>query len=124
MESSGHRWVDGEAGPVIRPYALVGGRTQPLGGSFDLIAMVTVRRRAVFDPSTLEPAHQRVLSLCRDPMAVADLAVELDLPVGVIQVIVGDLREQGIITVQEPVPPSQMVDTTILRRVAEGLRRL
>jgi Protein of unknown function (DUF742) len=122
--SPGQRRVDGEAGPVIRPYALVGGRTQPAGGSFDLIAMVTVQRRATPDPGKLEPEHRVVLRLCRVPMSVADLAAELHLPVGVVRVILADLREQGIITIHRPVSPANLIDAQILERVADGLRRL
>ncbi len=35
------RWVDREAGRVVRPYALTGGRTDPAGGTLlDLISVV------------------------------------------------------------------------------------
>lgn len=35
------RWIDGEAGPVVRPYALTGGRTDPGGDTvLDLIAVI------------------------------------------------------------------------------------
>jgi hypothetical protein len=37
----GGRWMDHEAGPVVRLYALTKGRTQPSGGaSFGLIDVV------------------------------------------------------------------------------------
>ncbi|HMH91180.1 MAG TPA: DUF742 domain-containing protein [Streptosporangiaceae bacterium] len=121
---SGERWINDAAGPVIRPYALVGGRTQPAGGSFDLIAMVMARRGIDPDPASLEPEHLLVLRLCRLPTSVADLSAELSLPVGVVRVILADLREQGLITIQRPVPPILLPDTQILRRVADGLRRL
>jgi Protein of unknown function (DUF742) len=121
---SGERWINDAAGPVIRPYALVGGRTQPSGGSFDLIAMVRARRGIDPDPASLEPEHLLVLRLCRLPTSVADLSAELSLPLGVVRVIIADLREQGLITIQRPVPPAQLPDTQILRRVADGLRRL
>jgi hypothetical protein len=121
---SGERWVNDEAGPVIRPYALVGGRTQPSGGHLDLIAMVTARPGIDPDPGSLEPEHLLVHRLCRLPVSVADLAAELSLPVGVVRVILADLREQGLITIRGPVPPTQLPGTPILRKVADGLRRL
>ena len=124
MGSSGDRWYDDEAGPVIRPYALVGGRTQPVGDSFDLIAMVTARRDVDADPDTLEPEHLLVLRVCRLPTSVADLAAELSLPVGVVRVILADLRERRLIRIGRPVPPAQLPSTQILRRVADGLRQL
>ena len=124
MGSSGNRWYDDEAGPVIRPYALVGGRTQPSGGSFDLIAMVTARRGVDADPATLEPEHLLVLRVCRLPTSVADLAAELSLPVGVVRVILADLRQRRLVRIHQPVAPAQLPSSQILRRVADGLRRL
>jgi hypothetical protein len=124
MGSSDDRWVNEAAGPVIRPYALVGGRTQPSGGSFDLIAMVQARRGIDPDPASLEPEHLLVLRLCRLPTSVADLSAELSLPVGVVRVILADLREQGLIVIHTPIPPTQLPDAKILRRVADALRQL
>jgi hypothetical protein len=124
MWPSGERWVDKEAGPVIRPYALVGGRTQPSGEGFDLIAMVQARRGVDPDPASLEPEHLLVLRLCRLPTSVADLSAELSLPVGVVRVILSDLRGQALIRIYKPIPPAQLPTARILRRVADGLRRL
>lgn len=122
--SPGERWVNGAAGPVIRPYAIVGGRTRPAGANFDLIAMVQARRGTAPDPASLEPEHRQVLRLCRLPTAVADLSVELALPVGVVRVILADLRELNLIDIHQPIPLAQLPDASILRRVADGLRQL
>jgi len=41
QDGYGERWMDREAGPVVRLYALTKGRTQPNGGaSFGLIDVV------------------------------------------------------------------------------------
>src|SRR4029077_11022212 len=40
MPSNDERWLDAEAGPVVRPYALTQGRTRHTGESFDLVATV------------------------------------------------------------------------------------
>jgi hypothetical protein len=121
---SGKRLLDQEAGPLIRPYALVGGRTRPTGERFDLVSMVTVNRRAHPDSVTLEPEHLRVLTLCRTPRSVADLGTELTLPIGVVCVILADLRSHGLVKIHKPVTLAQLPDTQILRRIADGLRRL
>jgi Protein of unknown function (DUF742) len=55
---------------------------------------------------------------------VADLAVDLDLPLGVVQILLGDLRERSLITVHQPVPPADLPGVDILREVVDGLRRL
>jgi hypothetical protein len=117
---SGNRWADEEAGRVVRPYALVGGRTGASDEDFDLLAMVTVARRVSPDPAILESEHLQLLSLC--PASVADLAAGLRLPVGVVRVILADLRNSGLIQVHRPV--SRVCDVALLRRVVDGLQRL
>jgi hypothetical protein len=118
-----NRWLDRDAGPVVRPYALTGGRTRPSGESFDLVSMVVVIRGSRPDPQGLEPEHHAVLERCRLPVSVADLAADLDLPLGVIRILIADVRERGLVAVHHPVPP-RLTDPKLLREVADGLRRL
>jgi hypothetical protein len=118
------QWLDEEAGPVVRPYALTRGRTRPTGEVLDLIALVTAVRGVEVDPVGLDPEHLALLRMCRLPASVADLAADLDLPLGVIQVLLADLRARSLISVYHPAPPAQLPDAQILREVADGLRRL
>ncbi|WP_460110094.1 DUF742 domain-containing protein [Streptomyces sp. YKOK-J1] len=125
----GVQWYDGEAGPLVRPYAMTGGRTQPgpSGVSFDLIALVTLDPDApgVDDDAVLGPEHRSLIGLCRDEtQSVAELAAGADLPVGVVRVLLGDLLELGRVTVSRPVPPAHLPDERVLREVIEGLRAL
>ena len=117
------RWADDAAGPIIRPYAYVGGRTRPTGEFFDLVAMV-IARRAQSRPPDLEHEHQRALNLCNTPRSVADLAADLRIPLGVVRVILADLREYRLITIRPPVSPTRLLNTDALRRIEDGLRRL
>jgi Protein of unknown function (DUF742) len=117
-------WLDEEAGPVVRPYALTRGRTRPSGETLDLIALVTAVRGVEVDPVGLDPEHLALLAMCRLPAAVADLASDLDLPLWVVQVLLADLRARSLIYVHHPTPPAQLPDPRILKEVADGLRRL
>jgi hypothetical protein len=117
------RWLDRDAGPVVRPYALTGGRTRPSGESFDLVSMVVAIRGTRADPQDLEPEHLSVLRRCRLPISVADLAADLDLPLGVVRILVADVRERGLVAVHHPVPV-RLTDPQLLREVADGLRKL
>ncbi|CAM5573347.1 hypothetical protein STENM36S_06478 [Streptomyces tendae] len=66
-----------------------------------------------------------IVGLCRDsPQSVAELAAELDLPVGVVRVLVGDLVDIELVHVNRPVPPAELPDENILRDVISGLRAL
>ncbi|MGW5636233.1 DUF742 domain-containing protein [Streptomyces sp. NPDC003832] len=121
------QWYDNEAGPLVRPYAMTGGRTRsgPTGVAFDLIALVTLDASAPDADDTLGPEHRALIELCRpETQSVAELAAGADLPVGVVRVLLGDLLESGRVTVSRPVPPAQLPDERILREVIEGLRAL
>jgi hypothetical protein len=109
---------------VVRPYALIGGRTRPAGETLDVIAMIIAVRGVNPDPVGLEPEHRARLRLSALPISVADLAADLNLPLGVVQILLGDLRERSLITVHNPIPPARLPDPKILKEVVDGLRRL
>ncbi|MFB7510945.1 DUF742 domain-containing protein [Streptomyces broussonetiae] len=121
-------WFDDEAGPVVRPYAMTRGRTtSPAQHRLDLIAVVVTEPEAA-DPEadpTLSPEHVAIVGLCRDsPQSVAELAAEIDLPIGVVRVLIGDLVHAELVHVTRPVPPAELPDESILRDVINGLRAL
>ncbi|GAA1014513.1 hypothetical protein STXM2123_4889 [Streptomyces sp. F-3] len=124
----GNHWFDDEAGPVVRPYAMTRGRTSHAAQHrMDLIAVV-VAEPGMRDPEAdhaLSPEHVDIVERCRDaPRSVAELAAGLDLPVGVVRVLIGDLMDGEYVRVRRPVPPAQLPDESILRDVINGLRAL
>ncbi|THA77604.1 DUF742 domain-containing protein [Streptomyces sp. A0642] len=128
-ELPGSQWYDADAGPLVRPYAMTGGRTEPGpgGARFDLIALVTLDDTVTgsSEDALLGPEHRTLLALCRtETQSVAELSADADLPVGVVRVLLGDLLESGYVTVSRPVPPAQLPDERILREVINGLRAL
>jgi hypothetical protein len=116
-------WLDQDAGPVVRPYALTGGLTRPSGQRFDLLDMVGVVRRIGQDMPQLPPEQAEVVQRCQIPAPLVDLAADLDLPVGVIRILVSDLRERGLVTIHRA-EPAGVGDLKILQEVVDGLRRL
>jgi hypothetical protein len=125
-QENGH-WFDDDAGPVVRPYAMTRGRTSHAGQHrLDLIALV-LAEPDVDDAGaeSLSPEHMEIVALCRDtPQSVAELAAGLDLPIGVVRVLIGDLVDEGLVHVSRPVPAAELVDESILRDVINGLRAL
>lgn len=115
----------GSGGPALRDDP---GRTSSASRHrLDLIAIV-VPEPAADDPGrdqTLSPEHVEIVELCSDmPQSIAELASGLDLPVGVVRVLVGDLVEDELVHVTRPVPPAELPDVSILREVINGLRAL
>jgi DNA-binding transcriptional ArsR family regulator len=118
-----NQWLDRDAGPVVRPYALTGGRTRPTGASFDLLALVASNDLNSIDDVLLEPEHLEVMRQCRQPKPVADLASDLDLPLGVVRILLSDMRERGLVTIRPPAR-TRLTDPQVLKDVADALRRL
>ena len=121
------KWADRDSGPVVRPYALTGGRTEPVGGeTLDLTSVVVATGRAAEadDSIDLSPEHRKILSLCMRPMSVADVASDTALPPGVIRVLLADLPLQGRLKVQPPRPVGEQPSTDLLKEVLHALHAL
>jgi hypothetical protein len=118
------RWLDQEAGPVVRPYALTRGRTRPRGESFDLIDVVAATGAPATEMPWLGPEHERILEACRRPAVVADVASDIDLPLAVVRVLLGDLYQEGLITVLRPASEAPISDLSVMRNVLDGLKAL
>jgi Protein of unknown function (DUF742) len=118
----GERWFDLEAGPVVRPYAVTKGRTESATafGLIDVVMATGERPSEQFRPG---PEHRRILGFCRRPVPVVDLTSEIDLPLGVVRVLLGDLTEEGMLRIvsaqRQPVS-----DHRLLRMVLDGLESL
>ncbi|WP_245930535.1 DUF742 domain-containing protein [Allonocardiopsis opalescens] len=116
-------WFDEAAGPLVRPYAVTGGRTRSGRTEFDMISLV-VAARTETDRRTLDPEHLTILSLCRQPISVAELAAQLDLPMGVVKVLLGDLLDRGDILARAPAPVARLPELNVLQAVLDGISRL
>jgi hypothetical protein len=124
---SGDKWVDRNSGPVVRPYALTGGRTEPADGAvLDLITVIVAARQAgeIDDTIRLSPEHRKILGLCRRQVTLADVASDMALPVGVVRVLLADLIQQGRITVVPRRTAGQQPSTDLLKEVLHGLHTL
>jgi hypothetical protein len=119
-----HDWLDGDAGPVVRPYAVTQGRVPESGGSFDLVAFVVATMPGIASPPDLQPEHHAIVASAWEPVSVAELASRLNLAVGVIRVLLGDLRSAGLISLYDPPAASQPHDVNVLKAVVNGLRAL
>ncbi len=123
----GDGWRRRDSGPVVRPYAVTGGRTEPAHGEMlDLLAVVVASEQATGtdELAQLTPEHRRILGMCQQQVTVADLAADTGLPVGVVRVLLADLTVQGAITVIRQRPPSQRTSNDVLQEILNGLRAL
>ncbi|MEV5553742.1 DUF742 domain-containing protein [Nonomuraea wenchangensis] len=120
-----HEWVDEEAGPVVRPYAVARGRTRPASSALDLLANVGATGLPAPSGAELSAQHRRVIAcLSGQSRPVAELASEVGLPVGVIRVLLGDLLEYGLVAVRPQRDRASSPTESLLREVINGLRAL
>ena len=123
-DGSEDRWFDRDAGPVVRPYALTKGRTLPSGGaSFGLIDVVIATGERAPEHFRPGPEHRRILSMCRRATPIVDLTSEIDLPLGVVRVLLGDLTSEGMLRVLST-QKQPVTDQRLLRMVLDGLESL
>ena len=127
----GESWKHRASGPVVRPYAVTGGRTEPADGEvLDLIAVVVATSlagsggRARGEPSRRTPEHRKIIDLAQQPATVADIASGTKLPVGVVRVLLADLIMLGAIKVVRQRPAREMPSDDLLREILNGLRAL
>lgn len=111
--------------PLVRPYAMTGGRTRP---RYQLALEALVSTTA--DPARLAsllPEHQRICHLCREIKSVAEISALLTIPLGVARILVADLAEAGMVAIHQPGGSGEAggtPDVTLLERVLSGLRKL
>ncbi|BFO15609.1 DUF742 domain-containing protein [Streptomyces sp. KM77-8] len=111
--------------PLVRPYAMTGGRTRP---RYQLAIEALVHTTA--QPHQMQgqlPEHQRICTLCREIKSVAEISALLTIPLGVARILVADLAEAGLVAIHQPGGDENaggQPDVTLLERVLSGLRKL
>ena len=107
---------------TVRPYFLTGGRTR---SREDLAFETIVRSTDLAERRLLALAYERakIVHLCMTPHSVAEVSAKLHLPLGVAQVLAGDMVGDGLLTrSQSAVSPTD--DVSLLKRLINGVRAL
>jgi hypothetical protein len=112
-----------ELGPLVRPYALTGGRTRP---SVELAveALVSTTYSGTLAESRLPRERAAIIQLCMETRSVAEVAAHLKVPLGVARVLVADMADDLLVRVYEPQSLDEAAHVALLERVLSGLRRL
>ena len=108
---------------LVRPYALTGGRTRASIGDLPIEALVVSTPEGL---EAVEPRHEArtIVSLCREPMSVAEVSARVGIPLGVARVLVGDLLSDGHVQVHRATVGDARPDVRLLTRVLDGLQAL
>jgi hypothetical protein len=122
--SRDEEWFDEEAGPVVRPYAVTGGRTRPTNRVLELVALVSTTARGHSALGELEPEQNAIAILCQRIQSIVEIAAQLEMPIGVARVLVGDMLDAGLVSVHRPQRPTERPDRALMEKVLDGLQTL
>jgi hypothetical protein len=116
---------DGDGPSLVRPYAMVQGRTRA-GAAAPIPVEAIVVTEPHADRSDLVLERAAIAQLCKRPQSIAEVSALLRVPVGVVRVLVGDLTTEGFVRVNLPLDPHAdgTVDRALLERVLAGLEAL
>jgi hypothetical protein len=118
--------MDPEPDPsLVRPYTLTAGRTTT-SVDLPLEAPVQTLQSALSHRWPPNDVRGKIIQLCVKSPSVAEISARLDLPVGVVRVLVGDLVTSGYLRVR---PTLDDRSTTaerreLIGRTLRGLRAL
>ncbi len=114
---------EGASSRFVRPYAVTRGRTQARY-QLAIEALVSTNAQPGVHPARLTPEQRAICRLCVELKSVAEIAALLNIPLGVVRVLVADMAENGLVNVEQPGHAQGQPDITLLERVLVGLRGL
>jgi len=113
------QWLDE---PLVRPFAVTGGRTRTEAVELDLISLVVaVRTPAEVD---LDTEYETLLEVSKQPISVVEIVALLNLPLQVVKVLVSDLISQDMMILRSARAASEAPSVEVLQAVLHGIRRL
>lgn len=89
-----------------------------------LQTLVSVADPGAAPPKNLLPESEQIHRLCREARSVAEISAELKIPVGVTQVLIGDLADQELIYIHPTITGHSPSENQVLERALRGLERL
>ncbi|MGW3914138.1 DUF742 domain-containing protein [Streptomyces sp. NPDC005070] len=130
--TSGEPLADGDAerggerpASVVRPFLLTAGR---VAGGDSLVPPIPIETQVVATRVGLAALdrfvfdqHRDIITVCREPQSLAEIAAKLRMHLNVVRVLADDLRADGQLALYAPQARSNR-DVTVLRRVIDGLR--
>jgi hypothetical protein len=109
---------------MVRPYAMTGGRTRA-EADLRVEAMISTSATGLTEAEVAEIEQRAIARLCRTPKSVAEVSAELDIPLQVAKIVLGDMVATGLVVVHRTTSLSGgSSHLALMERVLGGLRRL
>ncbi|MFC9665189.1 DUF742 domain-containing protein [Nocardia sp. NPDC127606] len=123
MSDEREHWYEDEAGPLVRLYAVTGGRAKAQRPDLELTTLL-VDARSGARSRLLAPEYDAIVELCRTPLSVAEVSAHLHLPLTSTKLLIGDLIDEGRLHARAPRNQvSTAPDLDVLRAVLAGIKR-
>jgi hypothetical protein len=103
----------------VRPFMLTGGRTRPLHDGLRIETLLHASPAALSAPLRFEA--RRIVEICQAPRSIADLAVALRLPLGVVRVLAADLVTEGYLKIEDQLGE---IPLALIERIRDRVRAL
>lgn len=107
----------------LRPYLLTGGRVSSTDIDLEIEAQMATTALGRSAAAHLAFERRDIVVLCVRPTAVAEIAAQLNLHLGVARVIVGDLVGEGYLAARRPEVGLER-NVPIIERVIRGLQAI
>lgn len=108
---------------VVPVYALTKGRTRSRGHDLQIETLVSTTGAGHSARPRLRFEQARIVELCRRPVSVAEVAAQMQIPLGVARVLVSDLHADGRLTIHRAATTRDgRPRTEVLERLLTGLR--
>lgn len=115
---------------TVRPYTLTGGRTRTSGRHVALESIIGVTGNAPASGTGITAERRAIVDLARNHvLSLAEVSAHLGLPLGVTRVLVADLADEGLLTIDgavtaraDDVYPAH--DASLLETVLDALSAL
>ena len=102
---------------LLRPFIVTRGRSAP---SVELRVETQLWARSEARGRGLRFEAQQIVQACRTPRSVAEVAVLLQMPLGVVRVLVADLIAENCLASEE----AGQISVALLERIREGVLAL
>lgn len=108
-------------GTLVRAFVLTGGRTRSKGAKVVMESLIDQRTDHGKKIDRLQPVQRQIWDLTEARVSAAEISAHLNLPLGTVCVLVGDMAALGLLEVHETASTG---DVELVRRLIDGVRSL
>lgn len=113
----------------MRPYTMTGGRTGEDVPKIALEGLIAATPEGIRIKHQFRWEAERVIEIAGEGTALIELAARLDVPIGVVRVLVADLAKRGAVQIVDSRGGAAndldgIAYTNLLKKVLDGIRSL